>query len=698
MAVQLHGGQAGSGADAWFRPLFEGNGLAMLACDAQSLRVLDLNQAMVEQFGHGRAALLGMHLPELLAAQDGAAGPFGRVHRFLHADGSARQVLPQPWPVGAAGRAADTDADGAHGGLVLVALQDVTFLVDEQARLMDDQDELRRAQALGLIGNWRWDGGRGAVLAASPEGYRILGFPPGDLPVGPRDVLARIHIEDRAAVLAARRRALAEPERHVDLQFRMVQPDGELRWVHVVAEVRRDGAGPPALSGLVQDITARRGVEEDVMRLAYYDTLTGLPNRNLFERHCRARLAQLGRDRLACLIVDLVHFRDVNYALTHLYGDLLLALVADRLGALIDGAGLLARVDARFTILLEDADEARARHWAARIHEVLEAPFSVVGIWCALGARIGVALAPSQGRDYHTLLRKADIALYQAAQAGRNTAVYDAGIDPHTPGRLSLVGDFRAAIEDGQLRLFCQPKVDIRSRQIVGAEALVRWWHPEKGCIAPESFVPLLESTELIHLLTGHMLEGAVAQCEAWRSEGVLLPIAVNLSARDVGVLALSEQLRALLERHGSRAGMIGLEVTESSLMSNPTAGIAELQRLSAMGFRLYVDDFGTGYSSLSYLSRLPVDVIKIDHAFTMKMIDDPRAAAIVKSTIHLAHDLGMEVVAEGVSERRIWDALQALGCDEAQGYYIAPPLPAEDLLAWARSSPYSLRGERATA
>lgn len=696
MAVQLHGGQGDIGPDAWYRPLFEGNGLAMLACDPSSLRVLDLNQAMVEQFGHARPALLGVRLPELLAAPDDVAGPFGRVHRLLHADGSARQVLPQPWPIRARARGED---DAADGGLVLVALQDVTFLVAEQARLLDNQDELQRAQALGLIGNWRWDGGRGAVLAASPEACRILGFQPAAAPVRSGDVLARIHIEDRAAVLAARRRALAAPERHIDVQFRMVQPDGELRWVHVVAEVRRDGAGPPALSGLVQDITARRGVEEDVMRLAYHDTLTGLPNRNLFERHCRARLAQLGRpDRLACLIVDLVHFRDVNYALTHLYGDLLLALVADRLGALIDGAGLLARVDARFTILLEDADEAQARSWAARIHEVLEAPFAVVGISCALGARIGVALAPSQGRDYHTLLRKADIALYQAAQAGRNTAVYDAVIDPHTPGRLSLVGDFRAAIEDGQLRLFCQPKVDIRSRQIVGAEALVRWWHPEKGCIAPESFVPLLESTELIHLLTGHMLEGAVAQCEAWRSQGVLLPIAVNLSARDVGVLALSEQLRALLERHGSRAGMIGLEVTESSLMSNPSAGIAELQRLSAMGFRLYVDDFGTGYSSLSYLSRLPVDVIKIDHAFTMKMIDDPRAAAIVKSTIHLAHDLGMEVVAEGVSERRIWDALQALGCDEAQGYYIAPPLPAEELLAWARSSPYSLRGEHVSA
>jgi EAL domain-containing protein (putative c-di-GMP-specific phosphodiesterase class I) len=194
------------------------------------------------------------------------------------------------------------------------------------------------------------------------------------------------------------------------------------------------------------------------------------------------------------------------------------------------------------------------------------------------------------------------------------------------------------------------------------------------------------------------MLESSIAQCEAWRAQGVRLPIAVNLSARDIAALSLSEHLRELLERHGSCAGLIGLEMTESSLMQNPVESIAELERLSDMGFRLYIDDFGTGYSSLSYLSRLPVDVIKIDHGFTMQMIEDTRAAAIVKSTVHLAHDLGMTVVAEGVSNARIWEALQALGCDEAQGFHVAPPMPAGQLLDWARTSPYRLQAEHAFA
>jgi diguanylate cyclase (GGDEF)-like protein len=427
---------------------------------------------------------------------------------------------------------------------------------------------------------------------------------------------------------------------------------------------------------------------------------------NLFESEVEDRLAQLRRGagrgrspaRLACLIVDLVRFRDVNYALTHMYGDVLLALVADRLSAVIGQAGVVARCDSRFPIVLDGADEEEARRWAQHLLRALEAPFAVAGISYEIGARIGIAFAPLQGLDYHTLLRKADIALYQAAGVGRNVAVYVAEDDPHTPDRLSLIGDFRAAIESGQIQLFCQPKVTMTSGEIVGAEALVRWVHPDKGCIGPETFMPLIEATDLIHVLTQHMLATAVTQCEAWRAQGVRLPIAVNLSARDIAALSLSEHLRELLERHGSCAGLIGLEMTESSLMQNPAESIAELERLSGMGFRLYIDDFGTGYSSLSYLSRLPVDVIKIDHGFTMQMIDDRRAASIVKSTVHLAHDLGMSVVAEGVSNARIWDALQTLGCDEAQGFYVAAPMPAGQLLDWARASPYRLLDEHVCA
>lgn len=244
--------------------------------------------------------------------------------------------------------------------------------------------------------------------------------------------------------------------------------------------------------------------------------VTGLANRNLLEQRRGELLPSLAP--LALMIVDLVRFRDVNYALGHLVGDSLLVQAAQRLAALVGKAGLVARLDARFAVLLEGCDTEGARRWAASIHEALATPFAVAGISCEIGARIGIALAPAHGSGCHTLLRKADIALYQAARASRSSAVYDAFDDPHTPARLGLIGDFRAAVEQGQLRMYCQPKVDLRRGRIVGAEALARWHHPDKGVLAPESFVPLIESTELIHLLTRHMLAGAAAQCEAWRT------------------------------------------------------------------------------------------------------------------------------------------------------------------------------------
>jgi diguanylate cyclase (GGDEF)-like protein/PAS domain S-box-containing protein len=682
-------------ASAWCRPLFEGTQLPMLVCDPVSQEIVDANDAILEQLGYARGALVGMRLPDLYAdaPDDGLGADASRlhphVHRVVDADGSVHHVVLQRCAIAYDGRDA-----------VLVVLQDVTRHVHTEVALRETQDELHRAQALAMIGTWIWDPANDPYVTSSPEGYRLLGFRPEETPVSMAAIDARIHPDDRARVQQARWRALREPGCMYDIEFRLFRPDGDLRWLHSVAEVRRDADGRAVkMLGLVQDVTERRRAEGTVRRLAYYDPVTELPNLNLFEREMESRLEPLRRGvgrgraapRLACLIVDLVRFRDVNYALTHLYGDVLLGLVAERLAGIVGQAGVVARSDARFPIVLDGADGDEARRWAQQIHRALEAPFAIAGISYEIGARIGIALAPLQGLDYHALLRKADIALYQAAQLGRNVAVYAADDDPHTPERLALIGDFRAAIEDGQIQLFCQPKVTMDRGEIVGAEALVRWVHPDKGCIGPETFMPLIESTDLIHLLTQHMLASSVAQCEAWRAQGVHLPIAVNLSARDVAALSLSEHLRELLERHDSCAGLIGLEMTESSLMQNPAESIAELERLSRMGFTLYVDDFGTGYSSLSYLSRLPVNVIKIDHGFTMQMTDDRRAASIVKSTVHLAHDLGLSVVAEGVCNARIWDALSALGCDEAQGFHVAAPMPAARLLDWARASPYRL-------
>jgi diguanylate cyclase (GGDEF)-like protein len=674
-------------ASAWCRPLFEGNVLPMLVCDPATQAILEANEAALACLGRSPDDLAGRCLPALLLPlPDASEAPPG-----AGGDEPVRRVAGSRAPVR---YVTERRCQFAHEGAAyeLVILTDVSRHVEAEIRLRDTSDELLRAQALARIGTWIWDARSDTHRTTSPTAYRVLNFRAGEVPVTTDDVLRMIHPEDLPAVVRSRDRALRDPDYQHDVEFRLCHPDGSILWMHAVAEVRRDADGRPIqMFGLLQDVTDRRSAEEAVRRLAYYDTVTGLPNRNLFEQVCEERLGQGAH--LACIIVDLVRFRDVNYALTHSSGDVLLGLVAGRLSGLVGDAGLVARVDARFPILLYEVDEDGARRWAQAIHRAFEEPFAVAGISYEIGACIGMALAPAHGGDYHTLLRKADVALYQASRAGRNLAVYEAADDPHTPERLALIGDFRAAIESRQIRLFCQPKVDLRRREIVGVEALVRWYHPDKGYIGPDVFMPLIESTDLVHLLTRHMLDAAFAQCEAWMAQGIRLPVAVNLSARDVAALTLSEHLNGLMQAHASCAGMIGLEMTESSLMRDPAASIAELERLSAMGFRLYVDDFGTGYSSLSYLSRLPVDVVKIDHGFIMTMMEDRRAAAIVKSTIQLAHDLGMTVVAEGVSERRIWDTLSLLGCDEAQGYYIAPPLPADEVLAWARTAPYRLRG-----
>jgi diguanylate cyclase (GGDEF)-like protein len=676
----------GEDPSAWCRPLLDGNVLALLICDAATREILEANDLALACLGRARAALAGVRLPDLYDPVDADAEALvADARRLRRPDGTSRHVIERhcaPCSWGAPARCAR-----------LVLLEDVSGQAQSEARWRATIDELQRAHALARIGTWAWNATTDVHHTDTPHGHRLLGLRDGDVPLTLEDVTALIHPDDRDAVMRSRDRALRDPACHHDVEFRLVRPDGVLRWVRAIAEVQRDAAGRPVrMFGLVQDMTDRRLPDDRVRRLAYYDAVTGLPNRNLFEQSCADRIERLADGgSLACMIVDLVRFRDVNYALTHSSGDVLLGLVAERLTALVGQAGLVAHVDARFPILLHDVDEEGARQWAHAVHRAFEAPFAVAGISYELGARIGIALAPSDGGDDNTLLRKADVALYQASSAGRNLAVYASGDDPHTPGRLALIGDFRAAIESRQIRLFCQPKVDLKRGEIVGVEALVRWVHPDKGIIGPEVFMPLIESTELVHVLTRHMLASAVAQCEEWRRQGVHLPVAVNLSARDLAALTLSDHLEALMDAHRACSGMIGLEMTESSLMQDPDASIAELERLSRMGFRLYVDDFGTGYSSLSYLSRLPVDVIKIDHGFTMKMIRDRRAAAIVKSTIHLAHDLGMTVVAEGVSERPIWDALCALGCDEAQGYHIAMPMPAADVLAWARQSPYAL-------
>jgi diguanylate cyclase (GGDEF)-like protein len=392
----------------------------------------------------------------------------------------------------------------------------------------------------------------------------------------------------------------------------------------------------------------------------------------------------------AFFIVNLLQFRNINYALGHAVGDALLVAAEERLTALLPPGALAARVGSRFPVLLPGLDEKQALTYAQTLRTGFEAPLQALGFGCELSVHIGMALAPQHGDAYRVLLRKADVALFQARELGVALGVYDPRHDPHTPERLALLSELRGAIGRGELRLYCQPKIDMRSGALAGAEALVRWHHPRRGVIGPNVFVPLLETTDLMMLLTEHMLRASARQGAAWSAQNMHIPIAVNLSSRDVSTLRLSKILPGILDTEGVSSEALGLEVTESSLLHNPQDSIAELRRLRALGFELYVDDFGTGFSSLSYLADLPVQVLKIDYGFTSRMMEDRRAASIVRATIGLAHELGLTVVAEGTADRPTWDALCVLGCDIAQGYYVARPFPADQMADWLRASPYA--------
>jgi diguanylate cyclase (GGDEF)-like protein len=414
---------------------------------------------------------------------------------------------------------------------------------------------------------------------------------------------------------------------------------------------------------------------------AMHDRLTGLVNRQRFsevvDEHIAAR-----EPRLALLVLDLDRFKDVNDALGHAYGDRLLRQVAHRLSADVQDARALARLGGdEFAVLLA-ADEDAAVAAAGQVAASLRGPFDVEGIALDGEASIGVVLYPQDGADSDTLLRRGEVAMYRAKSRLAEYARYSAEHDHHSPARLGLIGELRGAIEADQLVLHYQPKVELRSDRVAGCEALVRWEHPELGLLAPSAFIPLAESTSMIHPLTQRVLEQALADAAAWRVRGVDLSVAVNLSARCLTDPGFPAMVRGLLAAAGLGPARLALELTESAIMADPALTTRVLDELHAMGVSLSVDDFGTGYSSLSYLQQLPVEELKIDRSFVAAIAQDT-SAVIVRSTIDLGRNLGLRVVAEGVEDEQTMARLRELQCPIAQGYAISPPLPSAAFLEW---------------
>ncbi|NSL53699.1 bifunctional diguanylate cyclase/phosphodiesterase [Uliginosibacterium aquaticum] len=413
---------------------------------------------------------------------------------------------------------------------------------------------------------------------------------------------------------------------------------------------------------------------------ATHDSLTGLPNRTQLHRDATESLRWIAGSprQLALMLLDLDRFKEVNDTLGHRTGDQLLKLVATRLQAAIEREdAMLARLGGdEFAILLRSVTDAdQAQNIARSIVAALRTPIEVEGIFIELGASIGVAVYPQHGGTSHALLRCADVAMYAAKGNASSVSLYDNSHDAHNPRRLAMITELGSAIRSEQLVLHYQPRYSLQEGRWCSCEALVRWQHPKLGFIPPGEFVQFAETSELIRPLTLWVARTAVRQLALWQQTGLCISTSINLSTRNLLDITLPEALAELLREYGLQPGSLELEITETALMTDPDRAMQTIERLAELGMRLSIDDFGTGYSSLAYLKRMPLHALKIDRSFVRDMLHDDQDAIIVRSTIGLAHSLGLQVVAEGVEDPATLSRLREYGCDEAQGYVLSKPM-----------------------
>jgi len=446
-------------------------------------------------------------------------------------------------------------------------------------------------------------------------------------------------------------------------------------------------------------ITVRERLR-DSERQAVTDALTGLDNR----RHLMDRLdakidgARRGGERLALLLIDLDGFKELNDTLGHYAGDEVLRQIGPRLRALLRHDDLLARLGGdEFAVVLDPGDEAGASAAALRLRAALERSFQVGDVSVHVDASVGIALFPDHAGDGVGLLQRADVAMYEAKRMRAGHEVYASARDRHSRQRLSLIGELRGAIESGQLRVVYQPQVELATGLVRGAEALVRWAHPSLGLLAPVDFLPLAEQSGLTRVLTKFVLDTALEETGELRRDGFDLSVAVNLGPADLLDLGLPVEITRLLDFHDFPAAALELEVSENIVMSDLPRTVDVLARLREIGVAVSLDDFGAGQSSLAHLKQLKVDKLKLDQSFVLGMADDPQDAAIVRSTVELAHRLGLRVTAEGVESAAAWELLAECACDEAQGHFVARPMSSSKLLAWlhaiGRQTPIAARG-----
>ena len=446
--------------------------------------------------------------------------------------------------------------------------------------------------------------------------------------------------------------------------------------------------------------TAAMSLEKE--RQAFHDSLTGLPNRKMLIEDARTRISTADDANLgvALFLLDLDRFKEINDTLGHQVGDALLQLVGQRLAAVVRPEDIVARLGGdEFAILVTDVRHVRQSvDVAERVRAALAEPFRHDGMSFEIEASIGVALHPDHGHDFETLLQRADVAMYVAKERSTGIETYSTEIDRHSTIRLGMLAELRGALENGELELHYQPKADLRTGDVVGVEALLRWRHPERGMVPPDEFIPLAEQTGLMRAITQFVVDTALRQLAEWWGQGLRVQAAVNVCARDLYDREFADFLRQRLAEHNVPPRALMVEVTEGVLMADPGRAATTLVSLADVGVGVSLDDFGTGYSSLVHLKRLPVSEVKIDRSFVMRMDVHEDDAAIVRSIIDLASALGLRVVAEGVETQEAWDRLAVYGCDAAQGWYLSKALPADQITTWLKEFGHDARAGRSSA
>jgi diguanylate cyclase (GGDEF)-like protein/PAS domain S-box-containing protein len=563
--------------------------------------------------------------------------------------------------------------------------------------LLRSESRLGLAQRIAKIGNWEWQPQTGQ-FSASAELCRLMGIRPQDFGGTLDAFLQAVTAEDRDGVAKALRSILTD-RRPCDIDHRIMLPNGSEFVVNLQAEaVFDDQLKALTIVGTAQDISERKRSEREIHRLAYYDSLTGLPNRVLFKDRVTQAIAHARRYQyhLALLFLDLDRFKMINDTLGHNVGDLLLKHVADRLADSVrhsDSIGRsreteqtheLARLGGdEFTVLLTNLRDVQdASKVARRILEALARPFLVGGQEIFVTVSIGIAIFPVDGESVDVLLKNSDTAMYHAKEQGRNNfQYYSNAMNAAANERLILEGEVRHATERHEFVVYYQPQIDLGSRQLIGAEALIRWQHPQRGLLAPREFLQAASDTGMIRTIDEWVLRTVCRQSRAWQQRGLAVPrVSINISNSLFHGATLVKAVQDAFSETGLAPDRLELELTESIAMRNVDTSIRVLQQLKAMGVQLAIDDFGTGYSSLSYLQRLPVTRVKIDQSFIRELIGRVQPVPIVRAIIAMAHSLQLEVLAEGVEDERQRSILLAEGCDQAQGYLFGRPMSAAEL------------------